>query len=298
MDGTPFTILTTTFIISAVLAGVAFAGLDFSRKKLLEELPATVILVWLVAATFSFFGIWFLVAPQTPLRSGYFPPAILSVAMNVLANLLFLKAISISPLSRTIPFLSLSPAFAAMSAFFVVGEVLEPEQWGGVLCVVAGALTLNSSAGVGGAFSGVLRALRRERGSLLMIVTAICWGIAAPFDKIAVSRASISAHACFLSGGVGVVLLVVLVLRREHRGLLAVGSCRFALGRAMAFAVCALGIQLIAYQEGFVGLAETIKRVIGMVSALALGSWVFGEKILPSQYWAVGLMSLGVALVL
>ncbi len=290
--------MTSTFLIAAVAAGLAFAGLDLARKKLLRQMPAAVILVWLMVATCTFFGSWLVLQRKPWPEANYWAPAIFSISMNVAANLLFMRAILISPLSRTIPFLSLSPAFAAFSAYLVVGECLAPTQWVGILCVVVGALTLNLAASESNLLAAVVNSLRQERGSVLMIVTAACWGLAGPFDKIAVSRASIPVHAFVMGAGVGGILLLILAIRGEVHMIRRVRPCWRPLIAAMILAVVAFGIQLIAYQSGFVGLAETIKRVIGMTSALMLGNLFLQERIKRAQIGAVLLMSLGVALVL
>ncbi|MFT7617076.1 MAG: drug/metabolite transporter (DMT)-like permease [Planctomycetota bacterium] len=171
-------------------------------------------------------------------------------------------------------------------------------QWIGISSVVCGALTLNFASGGGSILATMFKSLKNERGSVLMIATAACWGVAAPFDKIALSRASIPTHAFTLGAGVGLVLLTYVVLRGQHRSILAVNHCKKPLIAAMLFAIAALGIQLVAYSEGFVGLAETIKRVIGMTSSLILGYFLFNEQIVRAQIWGVILMSLGVALIL
>lgn len=290
--------MTTSFITAAVLAGLAFAGLDFARKKLTGSIPSAIILIWITASSCTFFGAWLLISPRAWPESGYVPNALVSISLNIIANILFLSALRVSPLSRTIPFLSLSPAFAAMSAFLVVGEEMMPIQWLGITCVVCGALVLNLAPGEGSIIATMFQSLKNERGSVLMIATAICWGIAAPFDKIAISRASVPAHAFVLGLGVGVVLFAYVLIRGQHRSILKVKHCWKPLVAAMIFAIAALGIQLVAYREGFVGLAETIKRVIGMLSSLVLGYFLFSEKIVPAQIGGVILMSIGVALIL
>jgi drug/metabolite transporter (DMT)-like permease len=47
---------------------------------------------------------------------------VLSVPLEIIALLLYVKAIKISPLSLTIPFLAFTPAFLVVTAYLVLGE--------------------------------------------------------------------------------------------------------------------------------------------------------------------------------
>ena len=73
--------------------------------------------------------------------------------------MLFLEALRRSPISRTVPFLALGVAFAALAGYLVLGEVLAARQWAGIILVVIGALSLNLEQG-GLSLSSALRALR------------------------------------------------------------------------------------------------------------------------------------------
>ena len=257
-----------------------------------------VLVIWLMLAAVLFFGGWLVIVPQSWPDSSYLFPACVSITANVIANVSFLVALRLSPLSRTIPFLALSPAFAALAAVPVVGEFLTLFQWLGIALVLGGVLLLNLSEERRGLVDWVWRSLREERGSLFMIGTALCWGIAAPFDKMAVMRSSIPVHAFIMPSAVTMILLAFLLVSGRGVEIMSVKSVKGLLLLAMVLAVFSFGVQLLAYREGLVGLAETIKRVIGMVSSLVVGALLLRERIGAFQVCAVGLMSLGVWLIL
>ena len=58
----------------------------------------------------------------------------------------------------------------------------------------------------------------------------------------------------------------------------------------------ALGLQFLAYQTVMVGVVETIKRMLGLLSALVVGRVMFGEKVTPRTVSAVVVMGFGVVL--
>ncbi len=76
-----------------------------------------------------------------------------------------MKAIKLSPLSITLPFLALSPIFMIFTSDFILGERLGKYGIGGIILTVIGAYLLN----VRDTRKGILepfKAIQRERGSL------------------------------------------------------------------------------------------------------------------------------------
>ena len=59
---------------------------------------------------------------EARLEPGYWRYGLPDILLNVAANLLFLHAVRVSPLSLTIPFLSFTPVFSALSASVLLGE--------------------------------------------------------------------------------------------------------------------------------------------------------------------------------
>jgi drug/metabolite transporter (DMT)-like permease len=285
MEPTPLALL-------AILGcGLAFSGLDLQRKRLTRAIRPSPLLAFLALGQCPLFLVWWVVdegaaAPGT----GYAALATASVLFNIVANLTMLESIRISPLSVTIPLLSLAPVFTTVLAIPLLGQVPQPRQWVGVVVVVIGAFLLVPLRSTGG------RGL--DRGSLLMIVTAFLWSLALPFDRLAMDVSSPSLHGLVLSLGVGLGVIVRLALKgraSELRGLS--GHGRGVL-LAIAFGAVALALQLIAMTLTWVSLIETAKRAIGNFMSVLLGRIFFGEGIDGRKLVAVAVMAAGVALVL
>src|SRR5204863_4918099 len=135
-----------------------------------------------------------------------------------------LRALAVSPLSVTVPLLSLTPAFTALLAVPMLGERPGLLQTVGILAVVTGAFLITLQQG--DSPSVVLAAFRRERGAMLMAGVAFLWSIALPLDKLAIQQAPAPFHAAMLNGGVAaLVLLRLAAVGRvgELRGLRHVG---------------------------------------------------------------------------
>lgn len=275
---------------------MAWAGLDAGRKVVSGKLAALPVVVWLTLGQAPFFVAWQLTQSHAVSDwSAYAGPAMAVVGLNVAANILFVKSVMISPLSVTVPLLALTPAFAAIVAVPMLGEVPSLQQQAGIMVVVLGALLLNAG-GSGGHPVQMLRSLFRERGSVYMGAVALLWSLTGPVDKIGLRYASVPIHGLVQTGGVGLVVLLLLLSRGRVRELADVHRARLPMAACVLFALFALGLQMFAYQMTQVALVETIKRSIGMISGVVLGRLIFHEKVDRFKISAVVLMSVGTAL--
>jgi uncharacterized membrane protein len=110
---------------------------------------------------------------------------ILGGGVDALACLLYVKALKVGDLSRSIPMLSFIPVFQLISAPLVLSEYPSALGGVGVLIVVGGAYLINVSNLSGGIW-GPFRALFRDRSCQLMFVVALLWSISAVYHKIGV----------------------------------------------------------------------------------------------------------------
>lgn len=286
-----------TALLLATGASLGWAGLDSTRKVLAARIPPTALLVLLTTAAAPLFAVWTVIDGVPLLDTRYAVPALASVGLNVIANLGFFMAIRSSPLSVTIPLLSLTPVFATLLAIPALGERPTAAQWAGVALVVTGAFLLNIRRR-DPAVGSFWHALTHERGPLWMAVVALLWSITIPLDKLAAERASAPFHGFVLNAGVGLFALILLVAQGRLREVRAVKEVPGAFALALILSTAALGLQLMALQLIWVGFVETLKRGVGNVMALVLGRFLFGETITWGKIAGVALMAAGVGLIL
>ena len=180
----------------------------------------------------------------------------------------------------------------------LLGELPGALQLAGVGLIVLGAFLLNLAREDLAHPALLLRGLTRERGSLLMLGTALLWALGAIFDKRALRHAPPSVHAVVVAAGIGLALLLALALRRELPQLLPLRRRPALLLLARGFAAAAQGLQLLALPLLLVSLFEALKRCVGMALALLNGAWFFGEPVTARKLAATALMGVGVVLVL
>ena len=276
---------------------VAFSGADVVRKLLALSMRPVPLLFGLSAGMAPFFTLWYLLAGAGPPDGSYWIPGMASAGLNVAANLAFIEAVRRSPLSLTIPLLSLTPVFTAILAIPMLNEVPEPRQWFGIAAVVAGAFWLHAGPETATA-AVVWKAFLREPGSRLMVGVALLWSLTMPLDKMAVQASSPSFHGLVL--GLGVALALVALAALQGR----LGEFRDLTNRpglllaGVLMTVGALALQLLSIRLVWVGFVETVKRGIGSLLALIWGRLIFSEPLAAGRFIAVALMGVGVALIL
>lgn len=277
---------------------LGWAGLDVLRKLLAPLLSPLQVVFWVALGQVPVLAAWAASAGLQRVSRRYVLVAGGSVLLNVVANVAFVKALARSPLSLTVPLLSLIPAMTAAFAVPLLGERPEPHQVAGILLVVAGALLLGGAMAGGLSLVAWWRALVREPGTLLMLTVAICWSLALPFDKMGVAEVGAGQHGLVLVAGVAAATLVLLLRRGERRELRLGWRVVPLLGAAIAVAIFALIAQLLAIQVVYVGVVEAVKRVVGNVGALLVGAALFRESIGWRKTLALAAMAAGVLLIL
>ncbi len=289
--------MTGVTLLVVLASSLGWAALDALRKRLAAHLRPTALVALLTLATLPLFLVWLAVAGGGRLSWLYLGPGLAAVALNVGANLLFMRALQVAPLSTTIPMLSFTPALTAALSALVLRELPGPRPLTGVALVVAGTLLLHGSpsATMG---SGARRGGWRNDGPRLMLMVACLWSLVAVFDKAALAHAAPPLHGAFQCAGVGLAALGLLIARGRTQELADVRAVRGTLLVAAAISALALGLQFLAFQRTYVSSVEALKRTLGMLASLLSGRLFFGEPLGAHKVAGVAAMAAGVALIL
>ena len=299
----------------ATLSALSWALLDITRKKLGREMSAVGAVAGLMLLHILFINPVLLAGSitETPdsvagamilggypsLATSYFPPAFFSILLNLAANFLFLRAVQISPLSLTIPYLAFTPVFTAITALIFIGQSPSTAGALGILIVCLGAFFLNRGDDGGGLFAPV-KALWTERGSLFMLIVALIWSVTPILDKNAADQTSPLFHTMFLAAGIGVIFTAIALGRDRSLIPLIKEFKKLPLWLCLGglFAVGAMLFQLSSYAYIDVAYVETVKRGIGVTAAMIAGYFLFGERDILRRLVAAFVMVIGVALIL
>ena len=178
-----------SWVFYALITAFSIATADAISKKALIKSNEYVIAWVRQGYSLPFLVIAFFFIDIPPLDSTFWLTLLIAIPLDVTAIILYIKAIRISPLSLTIPFIALSPVFVIITAFVILGELPDISGLIGILLIVTGAYLLNVRATRHGVL-GPIMAIRREKGSVLMIIVAGIFSLTSTLGKVAVMHSS------------------------------------------------------------------------------------------------------------
>lgn len=177
------------WVVFALISAFTLATSDALTKKALRDSNE-----YLAAWFRLFFSLPLLLAilffiPVPQLDKEFFRAFFIALPVEIITIILYIKALKVSPMSLTLPFLALTPVFLIFISYFIVGEKVS--FWGGtgIFLIAAGSYILNISEIKKGIFEP-FKAVTKEKGSVFMICVALLYSFTASFGKKAIEHSS------------------------------------------------------------------------------------------------------------
>lgn len=112
-----------------------------------------------------------------------------SLPLNAVGFVLYMKAIKVSPLSLTVPYLAFTPVFMLFTGYLFLDEIPGVRGLAGILTICAGGYILNIDPTRWRLLSPI-RAVFRETGSWTMLIVAFVYSFTAVIGKKAILHSS------------------------------------------------------------------------------------------------------------
>ena len=112
-----------------------------------------------------------------------------ALPLEIVAIILYTKALKVSPMSLTIPFLALTPLFLIAISYLVLGEKVSLYGGTGIMLMAAGGYVLNMHE-IRKDLLAPIKAIVREKGSLMMIAVAFIYSFTSSLGKLAIEHSS------------------------------------------------------------------------------------------------------------
>lgn len=221
----------------------------------------------------------------------FLPVAVLNASLNALAFYLYLRAISLSPLSTTVPMLSFSPVFLLITSRIMLGQRVPPMGAVGVVLVAVGSYILNLKDARRGWLSPIA-ALFREPGPKYMLFVSLIWSITANLDRIGVGASDPLLWVAAMDAGVLLTTLPFALKGRRKGGT----GYLHPLIMGVADALGAV-LQMVAITLTLVPYVIAVKRTSVVLSS-ALGILLFGEERWRERLAGSAVMLLGAVMIL
>lgn len=227
---------------------------------------------------------------------GFYGTLLTALPLEILAQILYMQALRLAPLSLVAPLLSLSPVFMLAIPFLLIGERISLVAGSGVLLIAIGAYILNAGAVKRGLLEP-FKALLRERGALCMCMVALLFSITATLSKKAIMLSSPLHYMAVYWTGIVVGMLPVLFFayRASWRETLRGGAVKKAIIPALIF-VMAVFAAAYAMSITKVTYVTTVKRLSALFS-IVLGGAVLKEESIRERLAGGMLMVAGFALI-
>ena len=189
-------------------------------------------------------------------------------AINAVAVIIYIKAISEGDISEVMPMMSITPIILLLTSPLLLGEFPPFVGLLGILSIVLGSYILNIDLRNKDIFAP-FKSLVRNKGTRYMLIVSAMWGFSANYDKIAINNSSILQHLIFMNLFIFISLTIYLLIKKKLRwskikpvkyNLLAIST--FTVG-TYVFHMTALSMTFLAYVVAMKRMAGPISVVLG-----------------------------------
>ncbi len=219
---------------------------------------------------------------------------LVDVLLVSIANVLYFRALQVSPLSLCIPFLAFTPIFLIPTGFVMLGELPPAAKLLGVVLVVVGSVLIHRRLFTVG-WSAPFKAVVQEKGSRYMLIVAFIFSITNPLEKKLVLISDVYTQAFAFGIGLCVFFFVLTLARREKFGVALHGNVPWIAAAGIMDGVSLL-LQFASYHYVDVVISISIKRA-GIVLAVFFGWLFFRERGIPDKAIGSSVMLIGVLII-
>lgn len=276
----------------ALFCAFSLSTADALSKRALDD-TQDIVIAWVRQGyALPFLALAFLFVPVPALDQTFWAAVAALVPLEIIAILLYVRAIRLSPFSLSVPFLALTPVFVILVAFVILGEVPSLLGGAGVVLIAAGAYILNVRASKEGLL-GPIRAIKREPGSVLMIAVAVIYSITSTLGKLAVEHSSPVFFGFFYPFILTVVLTGFIFAKGRHKEVFSRPGRFFPIGFFTALMVLS---HYIAISLTNVSYMIAVKRM-SIVFSVVYGKVLFRELNIKERLLGSAVMAGGAALI-
>ena len=283
------------WLILSLLTALTVATQDAWVKKHFSHLSPFDMVAYPSLYSLPLFVVTLLVAPRPALDAVFAWCLLLTLPINGVAFILHMKAIKMSPLSLTLPYLAFTPVFMILTGWIVLGETLN--GWGilGIATTCIGSYVLNLAPNQQ-RLSEPIESILREPGSRLMVFVAVLYSLGAVLGKKGILHSSplffIVAFFVLFNSLIPLVLWV---------------SGRIRLSTYRRFPLKGLIAGLLMYVHAVMhGYAISIAKAAYMIAikrfsilfGVMYGALIFKEARIPIRFAGASLMLCGAVLIL
>ncbi len=177
------------WVILSLISAFSLATSDALTKKALRDVNEYHVAWFRFIFSLPLLLCLLIFIPFPKLDGQFYKAFSLALPLEIIATVLYIKALKLSPLSLTLPFLSLTPLFLILISYLILGEKVSLQGGIGIFLLATGSYTLNLHKMRKGIFEP-FKAITKEKGSVLMITVAFIYSITSSLGKMAIEHSS------------------------------------------------------------------------------------------------------------
>jgi len=284
-----------TWFTFAFLTALSVAVHDTLVKKWFSHLTAYEMFVFPLLYSLPLTSISLLFVAVPPLDPIFYMTFIISLPLNAVPFFMYIKAIKISPLSLTVPYLAFTPVFMIGTGFLMLNEV--PDIWGvaGIAAVCFGSYVLNIDP-TKRSFSDPLRAVFKETGSWMMLIVSFIFSISAVLGKIAILHSSVMFFQMSFFAVLNLLIIIVFMVfgKIRLRTFIKEPFKGLAAGVLLYCHICFHGYGISMTKAAYMMSVKRLSIVFGVI----FGGLVFHEENFLMRFLGAMLMFSGAVVIL
>ncbi len=287
-----------TWLLLSLMAALGLATADALTKRFLSDLSPYGMGVVRILSTVPWMLLALIFLPAAVPDRTFWLAVAAALPLELAAFFLYMKALRVSPLSLSLPFLAFTPVFMILTGRLILGEAIGPGGALGIGLIVLGAYILNLSKMKAGPLEPI-RAVIREPGSRIMLLVSFIYSLTAPLGKVAILHSNpwffAAVYNLALSGWIvalwpaaagnakvrdifdrpGPMVLIGLTVAVEHFAhMMAIAQVEAAYMIAIKRMSLLFGVLYGAYWFGERNIRERLAGALIMVAGVFLVKWV------------------------
>lgn len=283
------------WFIFAIFGALFDAIYYTSIKKLLKNIDQYVLASGVFLSSFIVLFLISIIKGIPEIGSAFYSSVLATGVLNVIAAILYFKALKITDLSLSVPMISFTPIFLIFTSFILLKEF--PTIFGilGIFLIVIGSYVLNitkNSTHLLDPFKEILR----NKGIFYMLLVAFLFSVSSNFDKLVVQNSDPIFGSSMVYLLLGSSFLVISSTKTNDIGTVYKKNLHKFFFIGLILALVAITIN-IAFTMQIVPYVISLKR-LSILFSVFCGGLIFKEKNILKRSLGAFIMLVGIIFII
>lgn len=286
------------WIIYALLCAFFAATTDPIAKNLLKHDSDEYLVGWLsLLASLPFLALFYFSHEIAPVSPELIRTILAVLPFEILATILYYRALKMTDISLSVPFIALTPAFLMLTAFLLLGERIRLMGAFGIILITAGVYSLNLKEAKYG-FVNPIKVIISNRGSLYMALVALIFSVTSALSKKAMLNSSPESIPLIYVLSVTLAMLPIILYRLKKRYSVLKASPRAVMSYVSLglFSAASSIFYFKSVSLAKVAYVISLKRT-SLLMSVAYGWIFFRERDIRIRFFSTFCMFLGIVLI-